>query len=123
MTAQEIGKELVALCRQGKNLEAIEKFYSPAIESVEALDQPQVGKVQKGLDAVKGKNRWWVDNHQIHKAEVGGPFVNGDRFILHFTYEVTPKQTGQRMTMSETGLYQVRDGKIVKEEFFYTMGK
>ncbi len=121
MTAQEIGNELVALCRQGKNMEAIEKLYSPAIESVEALDHPQIGRVQTGLDAVKGKNRWWADNHQIHKAEAGGPFVNGDRFIVHFTYDVTPKQTGRRMTMTEAGLYQVRDGKIAKEEFFYTM--
>jgi hypothetical protein len=123
MTAQEIGNELVALCRQGKNMEAIERLYSPAIESVEALDHPQIGHVQTGLDAVKGKNRWWADHHQIHKAEAGGPFVNGDRFIVHFTYDVTPKQTGRRMTMTEAGLYQVKDGKIAREEFFYTMCK
>ena len=121
MTAQEIGNELVALCQRGKNMEAIEKLYSPSIESVEAMAHPQIGQVQKGLDAVKGKNQWWVDHHQIHKAEVGGPFVNGDRFIVHFTYDVTPQQTGQRMTMTETGLYTVQNGKIAKEEFFYTM--
>ena len=28
MTTMEIGKELVALCRQGKNMDAIAKFYS-----------------------------------------------------------------------------------------------
>jgi ketosteroid isomerase-like protein len=41
---------------------------------------------------------------------------------VRFKYDVTPKHTGKRMTMDETGLYTVRDGKIVKEEFFYTMG-
>lgn len=35
MTTMEIGKELVALCKQGKNQEAIDRFYSPNIESVE----------------------------------------------------------------------------------------
>lgn len=118
MTALEIGKELVALCRQGKNLDAIAKFYSPTIESVEAISNPQIGQVQKGIAAVKGKNQWWVDNHQIHHAEASGPFLNGDRFIVHFTYDVTPKQTGKRMTMSEMGLYQVQNGKIAKEEFW-----
>ena len=121
MTALEIGKELVALCRQGKNMEAIGKFYSPTIESVEAFANLQIGQVQKGIDAIKGKNQWWVDNHQIHGAEANGPFPNGDQFIVHFTYDVTPKQTGKRMTMSEMGLFTVHNGKITKEVFFYTM--
>jgi ketosteroid isomerase-like protein len=121
MTTIDIGKELVALCRQGKNMEAIGKFYSPNIESVEPFAHPQIGQVQKGVDAVKGKNQWWVDNHQIHDVEVNGPYSNGDQFIVHFTYDVTPKQTGKRMTMSEMGLFTVQNGKITKEAFFYSM--
>ena len=121
MTPMEIGKELVTLCRQKKNLEAIDKFYSPAVESVEAEAIPPIGKVQKGIEAIKGKNRQWFENSQIHGLEVNGPFPNGDQFIIHFTYDVTPKQSGKRMNMSEMGLYTVRDGKIAKEEFFYAM--
>lgn len=121
MTASDIGNALVALCRQGKNLEAIAQLYSPTIESVEPMAHPQIGQVQQGLDAVKGKNRWWFDNHQVHKTEANGPFSNGDQFIVHFTYDVTPTHTGKRMTMSEMGLYTVQNGKIAKERFFYTM--
>jgi hypothetical protein len=121
MTPMEIGKELVALCRQKKNLEAIDKFYSPAVESIEAEAIPQIGKIQKGIDAIKAKNRQWFENSQIHSLEVNGPFPNGDQFIVHFTYDVTPKQSGKRMTMSEMGLYSVQNGKIVKEAFFYAM--
>lgn len=121
MTTMDIGKELVALCRQGKNMDAIATFYSPNIESVEAMASPQMGQVQKGIEAVKGKNQWWVENHQIHKAEAHGPFPNGAQFIVHFVYDVTPKQTGKRMTLSEMGLFTVQGGKIVKEVFFYAM--
>jgi ketosteroid isomerase-like protein len=121
MTAMEIGKELVALCRQGKNMEAIAKFYSPNIESMEAVASPQMEQIQKGIEAVRGKNQWWVENHEIHGAEANGPFPNGDQFIVLFTYDVTPKQTGKRMTMSEMGLFTVKDGKIAKEQFFYAM--
>lgn len=122
MTPVEIGKELVALCRQKKNMEAIEKFYSPTVESVEAeAMMPNLGKVQKGIEAIKGKNRQWFENTQIHSVQVEGPFPKDDQFIVHFTYDVTPKQSGKRMTMSEMGLYTVRDGKIAKEEFFYSM--
>jgi hypothetical protein len=122
MTPLEIGKELVALCRQNKNLEAIDKLYSPSIESIEAEPLPQMGKVQKGIDAIKAKNQRWLENSNIHYSEVNGPFPNGDQFIIHFTYDFTPKQSGKRMTMSEMGLYTVKDDKIVKEQFFYTMG-
>ena len=52
----EIGKEIVALCQQGKNLEAIEKFYSPDIVSIEAFGMPGTEQTQKGIEAIKGKN-------------------------------------------------------------------
>ena len=122
MTPMDIGKELVALCQQGKNQEAIDRFYDPNVESVEAVAMPGIGQTQKGIAAIKGKNQWWADNHTVHGASVEGPFPNGDRFIIRFKYDVTPKQTGKRMTMDETGLFSVRNGKIAKEEFFYTMG-
>ncbi len=122
MTCKEIGTELVILCREGKNLEAIEKFYSADVVSVEACAMPGMDQTQKGIDAVKGKNKWWVDNHEVHGGEVLGPFPNENRFIVFFKFDVTPKQTGTRMTMEEMGLYTVENEKIVREEFFYSMG-
>jgi hypothetical protein len=74
MTPMEIGNGLVALCRQKKNLEAIDKFYSATVESIEAEATPQIGKIQKGIEAIKGKNRQWFENSQIHGPEVNGPF-------------------------------------------------
>ena len=121
MTTIDIGKEAAALCRQGKNQELIDRFYSSNIESVEACAVPGMDQIQRGIHAVKGKNRWWVDNHEIHGGTVEGPYPNGDRFILRFTYDVTPKHTEKRMTLDETSLYTVQDGKIAKEEFFYAM--
>ncbi len=121
MSVMEIGQKLVALCREGKNQEAISQLYSPDIISIEAMAMPNMEQTQRGIEAIKGKNQWWVDNHEVHKGSVQGPFPHGDRFIVHFNYEVTPKHTGQRMTMDEMGLYTVQDGKITKEEFFYAM--
>lgn len=123
ISAMEIGKELVKLCQQGKNPEAIEKLYSPNIVSVEAVAMPNIGQTQKGIEAIKGKNTWWMENHEVHGGEVKGPYPNGDQFIAHFTYDVTPKHTGKRMTMDEMGLYTVENGKITKEQFFYSMGE
>ena len=119
MDVKDIGKELVELCRAGKNLEAIEKLYSPDIVSVEAVPMPGMDQTEVGIEAVKVKNQWWVENHEIHGGDVHGPFPHGNRFIAHFTFDVTPKHLGQRMTMEEMGLFTVENGKIVREEFFY----
>ena len=48
-----------------------------------------------------------------------GPLAHGDRFVVGFQYDVTNKPSGKRMKMDEVGLYTVRNGKIVREEFFY----
>jgi hypothetical protein len=90
--------------------------------SVEAGAPPGGDREARGLGAIRAKSDWWLSNHEIHSATVGGPWPHDDRFIVAFRYDVTHKPSGQRMTMDEVGLYYVRGGKIVKEEFFYSMG-
>jgi len=48
--------------------------------------------------------------------------THGNRFVVGFKYDVTFKQSGQRMIMDEVGLYTIEHGKIVREAFFYSMG-
>jgi hypothetical protein len=119
-----VAKKLVDLCRQGKNMEALDTLYSPNIVSIEAASGPDMPARMEGIEAIKGKATWWEANHEVHKAEVDGPFPNGDRFIVRFKYEVTAKagpMAGKRFTMDEGALYTVKDGKVTHEEFFYSM--
>ena len=122
MTALEIGKKLVELCQKGQNLTAIETLYSPNIVSVEAMDMPGMPAEMRGMEAIVGKNKWWLDNHEVHSASCEGPFPHGDRFIVRFTYDVTNKPSQKRMLMDEMALYAVENDKIVREEFFYVTG-
>ena len=123
MNANEIGQKMVELCREGKNLECINTYYAEDIESVEAAPPPGGERVAKGIDAVRGKNQWWAENHEIHSAQVNGPYPHGDdRFAVRFEYDITNKPSGQRMQMDEVGVFTLDGGKIVKEEFFYQTG-
>lgn len=122
MTTLEVGQRLVALCREGKNDEAMKELYSPDVVSVEAGAPPGMSAETRGIDAVVAKGAWWAENHTIHSAKVEGPFPHGDRFIVRFTYDITIKQANQRITMDEAALFTVADGKVVREEFFYTAG-
>ena len=123
MSAKEIGQQLVAFCKEGKNLESINTLYSENIESVEAAEPQQGGqRVTKGIEGVRGKNQWWSENHEIHSAAVHGPYPHGDdRFAVRFEYDITNKPSGMRIQMDEVGVFTVEGGKIVKEEFFYDM--
>jgi Zn ribbon nucleic-acid-binding protein len=125
--ALAIGQQLADLCNQGKNLDAINALYADNIVSVEAVDcgSSDMPQTMTGIDAVRGKNKWWSENHEVHSGEVKGPFPHGDRFILIFKYDVTPKcgpAAGNRTQMVEAGLFTTDNGKITKEEFFYHMG-
>ena len=88
------------------------------------MAMPDMPARMEGLPAIKGKNDWWIKNHDVHSGEANGPWPHGDRFIVHFKYDVTSKagpMAGKRMQMEETALYTVKNGKIVQEEFFYAM--
>lgn len=122
MKTHEIAARLVALCREGRNLEALDTLYHPDAVSVEAGETPGMAREQRGLAAIKAKGAWWVENHEIHSAIVAGPWPHDDRFIVGFKYDVTNRPSGQRMQIEEMALYTVSGGKVVREEFFYDMG-
>lgn len=124
MSALEIGTKLVALCREGKNLEAIEGLYGDDIVSVEAVGGGGFPRTMNGKEAVVGKAKWWNENHEVHSAEVEGPFPHGDdRFAVIFRFDVTSKpMNNTRMKLNEIGVYTVANGKVSREEFYYHMG-
>ena len=119
MDTLEIGKKLVDLCKNGENIKAIESLYSPDIVSIEAIAMPDFPKEMRGVDAIKKKNQDWERGAEIHSSEAHGPFPAGDRFAIYYKYDMTNKKTNKRSEMEEMALYTVKDGKIVKEEFFY----
>lgn len=114
-----VAQELVALCRAGRNLDAIEKLYSPRIVSIEPIGDENMPAEMAGIEAIRGKNQWWFENNEVHSHEVNGPFLGDGQFAVQYTFETTFKPSGQRMKMSEMALYTVKDGKIAREQFFY----
>jgi SnoaL-like domain len=121
VTTHEVAVTLVKLCSQGKFHEATEQLYAQDIVSVEAGAPPGQSRESKGLQAVLAKGQWWVENHEVHSALVEGPLVAGSHFAVTFKLDVTFKPESRRFQMEEIGIYKVADGKVVYEEFFYSM--
>ena len=118
-TTATVAEELVSFCKAGRNPDAINTLYSPDIVSVESMGNETMPREMKGIDAIRGKNQWWYENNVTHSATVDGPFVGDDKFAVYYNFDVTFKPTGKRNSMEEMALYTVKDGKIVREQFFY----
>ncbi|MCG8458124.1 MAG: nuclear transport factor 2 family protein [Holophagales bacterium] len=121
MQILEVAKGLVALCQEGKHEDAVATYYADDIVSIEGASSPDMPARMEGIEAIKGKNEWWAANHEVHEMRVDGPFVaeDSDQFACVFHIDVTQKESGQRLKMSEVAFYTVRDGKIAEERFFF----
>ena len=122
MTAQEVAKRYVALCKEGKFEQCLDELFAKDAVSVEAVALPGSERTASGLEELRAKSKWWADNHTVHKAEVSGPYPHDNRFAVRFLFDITNKPTNQRLLMDEIGLFTVANGKITREEFFYTGG-
>ena len=119
MALEDIAKALVKSCRKGKFMDVIEKYYADDIVSVEPVGNPQMPAEMTGIDQIRGKNKWFEENNEIHSCEVDGPFLGKGQFAVRMHIEITPKMSGKRVSMTEMALYTVKKGKIVREEFYY----
>ncbi|MGQ0563600.1 MAG: SnoaL-like domain-containing protein [Gemmobacter sp.] len=120
MTLSEVANELVAGCRENRARANLKALYAADAVSVESIDMGG-GREAHGLDAIDAKHQWWEDNNTVTGGAVEGPFLHGDdRFAVYFTVQGTSKPDDKPFSMAEVGVYHVKDGEIVREEFFYT---
>ncbi|MBX2844799.1 MAG: ester cyclase [Saprospiraceae bacterium] len=119
MTTQEVANRLVELCRAGDFETCYRELYSPEIESIEP--DGAALPYAKGFEAIQAKGeKWQAGIVEMHGAEIGDPICAADHFSCTWTVDATFKEMG-RMKMEEICLYKVKDGKVVKEQFFYTI--
>jgi hypothetical protein len=63
-----VAQELVSLCRQGRNLDAVNRLYSPRIVSIESVGSPEMPAEMTGIDAIRRKHEWWYENNEVHSG-------------------------------------------------------
>lgn len=89
------------------NAVSIEPEHSPGLKTVE------------GVKAIKQKGKQFGEMvEEMHGGYSNEPQVAGNHFAVAMGMDVTMKGMG-RSKMDEIAVYQVKDGKITKEQFFY----
>jgi len=118
MTTNEIANRLVELCRKGEWETAQKELFAQDAISIEPHSTPAFEKETKGLDAIMEKGHKWSEMVQsVNKLEVSDPVVANNSFACTMHMDVTMKNKEQ-MDMTELCAYQVKDGKIVAEQFY-----
>ena len=120
MSTQKVADRLVELCRKGQNMEAIAELYADNVVSKEMPGAPT--EIVSGKEAVTQKSAQWLNNVvEFHKGEISEPTVAGNHFSCKMDFDVTFKDRG-RQQMEEVCVFEVKNDKIVNEQFFYNMG-
>ncbi len=73
----------------------------------------------EGIEAIKKKGKQFGEMlEEMHGGYSNAPQVAGNHFAVAMGMDVTMKGMG-RMQMDEIAVYEVKDGKIAREQFFY----
>ncbi len=117
MTTQQVADRLVELCRKGQIFEAQEELYGDDIACTEPSHSPM--PFTQGKTAVIEKGKMFASMiEERHGGAFGDPVVNGRFFCVPTTLDATMKGRGRQL-LEELSMYEVKDGKIVAEQFFY----
>ncbi len=118
MTNQEIANRLFELCSQSKFAEAMDELFSADATSTEK-NREHNWETLTGIDALKAKGEQFRSMmEEYHGGHTGEPKLYGNYIFMEIGLDATMKGMG-RMNMLEMAEYEIKDGKIISEKFFY----
>ncbi len=118
MTTQDVANRLYELCTQGKFDEAKAELFAGNATSTER-DMNGELETFTGMDGLMEKGRRFKEmTEEIHGGYTNEPKVFGDNIFMEIGLDATMKGMG-RMNMNEMCQYEVKDGKIISERFYY----
>lgn len=118
MTTEQVAARFNELAQQEKWFEIEDELFAENIKSIDPAGSPYLGYAE-GKAAVRKKGEDFVSRIQtVHRAYTSAPIVTGNHFAVTREIELTVQPHG-RIEMNEIMLYEVTDGQIILEQFFY----
>ena len=118
MTTQEVAARFNELAQQEKWFEIEDELFAENVRSIDPPNSPYFGYAE-GKTLVRKKGEDWVARveaaHRLHTTE---PVVAGNHFAVGREVDITVQGLG-RIQINEIMLYEVKEGQIVLEQFFY----
>jgi hypothetical protein len=117
-TTQEVANRFHELAQSGQWNLILDELYADNAASIEPPHSQGLQSAD-GLDAIRQKGKQFGEAvEEMFGGYSNPPQVAGNYFTMAMGMDCKMKGM-DRMKMDEIALYEVKDGKIVKEQFFY----
>ena len=118
MATQEVAVRFNELAQQEKWFEIQGEFFAENVKSIDPPGSPYLGYAE-GKAPVRKKGEDFVSRiTAFHGASTTEPVVAGNHFTVGREMDITVEGHG-RIQINEIMLYEVKEGQIVLEQFFY----
>ena len=118
VTTREVAARFNELAQQEVWFEIQDELFSDNVRSMDPPDSPYF-KYAEGKGPVRKKGEDWVKRIEAaHRRHTTHSVVGGNHFAVGRNVDITVKGFG-RIKIDEIMLYEVKDGQIVSEQFFY----
>ena len=118
LTIQEVAVRFNELAQQEKWFEILDELFADDVRSLDPPNSPYF-KYAEGKAAVRKKGEEFVKRIQeFHRAYTTQPVIGGNHFAVGRGVEITVEGFG-RIKIDQVMLYEVKDGQIISEQFFY----
>lgn len=118
LTVQEVADRFNELAQQEKWFEIQDELFAEDVRSIEP-SHSRHPKLLEGKAAVRKKGEDWVGRVEtFHEGHTTAPLVGGNFFAAARKADLSVQGIG-RMKVEELMVYEVRNGRIVSEQFFY----
>jgi hypothetical protein len=113
MSTPTVAARLIQLCKEGKFLEAQQELYDTDIISID----PDGSKTVGASNMHEKERQFLAKVERFHSIEWSSPLIAGSYFTTTLKMEIEFKKIGN-INIEEVCVYQVRNDKIVFEQFF-----
>lgn len=118
MTTQDVANRMSELFKENKWQQVQDELFADDAVSIEPENSPGL-KTAKGIDAIRQKGADFnAMVEEVHGGWVSDLITGGNHITCAMGMDLTMKGMG-RIQMNEVCVYEVKDGKVVKEQFFY----
>lgn len=120
ITTQEVAARFNELSQTGQYGKIQDELYAENAVSIEPEKALAMGmRNAEGLDDIRKKGDTFNSMvEEMHGGYCTEPVLAGNHFSVAMGMDVTMKGVG-RTKMDEIAVYEVKDGKITKEQFFF----
>ena len=118
MTTYEVAERFNELAQQEKWFEIQDELFANDVKSIEPPGSPYFKNIE-GKKAVRKKGEDWVKRIEAaHSLHTTAPIIAANHFAVGRKVDITVQGFG-RIKIEEIMMYEVKDGQIVSEQFFY----